>query len=62
LYVKIILNICVFFSYIRLIPNAAVSTYMGTFSDTPENAMDKMYEVNYKGVFFLIKEALPYLK
>ncbi|EGR28600.1 hypothetical protein IMG5_172120 [Ichthyophthirius multifiliis] len=45
-----------------LIPNAAVSLYMGTFTDTPEKAMDKMYEVNYKGVLFLIKEALPYMK
>jgi len=24
--------------------------------------MDKMYEINYKGVFFLIQEAIPHMK
>jgi dehydrogenase/reductase SDR family member 4 len=44
-----------------LIPNAAVSTHFGTFLDTPETAMDKMFEINFKGVFLLIKEALPFM-
>jgi len=42
-----------------LVPNAAVSTHFGTFMDTSEAAMDKMWEVNVKGVFLLCKEALP---
>lgn len=45
-----------------IIPNAAVSTYMGSFLETPEAAMDKMYEINYKGVLFLVRDAIPYMR
>ncbi|EAR87988.2 enoyl-(acyl carrier) reductase (macronuclear) [Tetrahymena thermophila SB210] len=45
-----------------LIPNAAVSTFMGAFTDTPEQAMDKMYEINFKGVLFLVRDALPFMR
>jgi len=45
-----------------LVPNAAVSTHFGSFIETTEVQMDKMYDVNFKSAFFLIKEALPLLK
>ena len=35
---------------------------MGAFSDTPENAMDKMYDINFKGVLFLVRDALPLMR
>lgn len=43
-------------------PNAAVSTHFGSFLDTDEKQMDKMFEVNVKGVFTLIKEAFPHME
>lgn len=45
-----------------LIPNAAISPYMGKFLNTPEKAIDSMYKVNFKGAFFLIKEAIPFMQ
>jgi len=45
-----------------LINNAAVSTYMGPITDTPEAAYDKMLETNVKAAFYLVQEALPHLK
>ncbi len=30
--------------------------------DTPEAAMDKMYDINFKSAFYLAQEAIPYLK
>ena len=45
-----------------LVPNAAVSTFFGDQFDIPEKAMDKMYEINIKSTFFLIKEALPLMR
>ncbi len=38
------------------------STHFGNFLDTSDKDMDKMFDVNYKGVFLLIKEALPFMK
>ena len=45
-----------------LVPNAAVSTFFGDQFDIDEKAMDKMYEINIKSTFFLIKEALPLMR
>lgn len=45
-----------------LVPNAAVSTFFGDQFDIEEKAMDKMYEINIKSTFFLIKEALPLMR
>jgi dehydrogenase/reductase SDR family protein 4 len=42
-----------------LVPNAANSTHFGRFIDTKEVDMDKMFDVNFKSVFLLIKEAIP---
>lgn len=35
---------------------------MGAFSDTPEVAMDKMYDINFKGVLFLVRDSLPLMR
>lgn len=45
-----------------LVPNAAVSTFFGNQFEITEAAMDKMYEINIKSTFFLIKEALPLME
>lgn len=45
-----------------LVPNAAVSTFFGNQFEIPEAAMDKMYEINIKSTFFLIKDAIPLLQ
>ena len=45
-----------------LVPNAAVSTHFGLFIDTPAEAMDKMYEINYKSVHMLVKECIPLME
>lgn len=45
-----------------MVANAAVSTQMGNFLEADEAQFDKMWEVNYKSVFFLIRESLPYLR
>jgi dehydrogenase/reductase SDR family member 4 len=45
-----------------LVPNAAVSTQMGSFVDATDDQIQKMLEINYKSTFFLIQEALPHLK
>lgn len=42
-----------------LVPNVAVSTYFGDQFEINEKQMDKMYEINIKSTFFLIKESLP---
>ena len=45
-----------------LVNNAAVSTNFGLTLDTSEESYDKMLDINVKAPFFLLKEALPYLK
>jgi dehydrogenase/reductase SDR family protein 4 len=45
-----------------LVPNAAVSTFFGDFFEIKEEQMDKMYEVNLKSTFLLVREALGLLK
>lgn len=45
-----------------LVNNAAVSTHFGPTLQTPEDAYDKMLDINVKSAFYLVKEALPHLK
>lgn len=45
-----------------LVNNAAVSTFMGPVTETPEAAYDRMLETNVKASFYLTTEALPHLK
>ena len=45
-----------------LVNNAAVSTHFGPAMQTPEDAYDKMLNINVKSAFYLVKEALPHLK
>ena len=40
-----------------LVANQACSTHFGTQLDITENAYDKLWDLNVKSVFFLIKEA-----
>ena len=40
-----------------LVPNAACSTHFGSQLDISEKAYDKMWNLNVKSTFFLIKEA-----
>lgn len=40
-----------------LVPNAAVSTHVGHSIDMAPEQFDKLFEINLRGVFFLIKEA-----
>lgn len=41
-----------------LIPNAAVSTWFGSLFDINEKQYDKMFDINVKSVFFMVKEYL----
>jgi dehydrogenase/reductase SDR family protein 4 len=45
-----------------LVCNAAISTSLGPSLQITESAYDKMFDVNVKSTFFLIKEALPLLE
>lgn len=45
-----------------LVPNAAVSTHFGSQFEINEKAYDKLWDLNVKSTFFLIKESLPLLK
>ena len=45
-----------------LVPNAAVSTHFGSQFEITEKAYDKLWAVNVKSTFFLIKECLPHLR
>lgn len=45
-----------------LVSNAAVNPYFGPILDTPEDAWDKIFEINVKSTFFLAKETVPYLQ
>ena len=44
-----------------LVPNAACSTHFGTQLDITESAYDKLWDLNVKSTFFLIKECYPLL-
>jgi dehydrogenase/reductase SDR family protein 4 len=44
------------------VPNAAVSTHVGMTLDMTALQFDKMFDVNVRGPFLLIKEALPLLQ
>lgn len=45
-----------------LVSNAAVNPYFGPVLDTPEEAWDKIFDINVKSTFFLAKETVPYLQ
>ncbi|XP_065218764.1 dehydrogenase/reductase SDR family member 4-like [Planococcus citri] len=45
-----------------LICNAAVNPHVGFTADCPEDKWDKIFDVNVKSTFLLIKEVLPHLK
>ncbi|MDP6344460.1 MAG: SDR family oxidoreductase [Alphaproteobacteria bacterium] len=42
-----------------LVPNAAVNPYYGPSAEMPESALDKILEINVKGVFKLCHMVLP---
>jgi len=42
-----------------LVSNAAVSTHFGSTLDTPEASFDKMFDINVKSSFMLVKEVVP---
>ncbi|XP_060575584.1 dehydrogenase/reductase SDR family member 4-like [Ruditapes philippinarum] len=45
-----------------LVSNAAVNPIFGPILDSNEDAWDKIFEVNVKSTFFLIKEVVPYIE
>lgn len=45
-----------------LVSNAAVNPIFGPILDTSEDAWDKIFDVNVKATFFLIKEVVPYME
>ncbi|CAF0836826.1 unnamed protein product [Didymodactylos carnosus] len=45
-----------------LVANAGISPYVGSLLETSESVWDKVFEINVKSTFFLIKEAVPYLE
>jgi dehydrogenase/reductase SDR family protein 4 len=45
-----------------LVNNAGVANYLGATLDTPEGLYEKILEVNVKSAFYMVQEALPYLK
>lgn len=45
-----------------LISNAAVNPVVGSVLDCPEDAWDKIFEVNVKASWLLAKEVVPHLK
>ena len=44
-----------------LVPNAACSTHFGDQLDIKESQYNKLWDLNVKSTFFLIKEAKPML-
>ena len=42
-----------------LVSNAAVNPYFGSMLDCPEDAWDKIFEINVKIAFLLFKESVP---
>ncbi|XP_053402169.1 dehydrogenase/reductase SDR family member 4-like [Mercenaria mercenaria] len=45
-----------------LVSNAAVNPIFGPILNSTEDAWDKIFEVNVKATFFLIKEVVPYME
>lgn len=45
-----------------LVSNAAVNPAVGPVTDCPEAVWDKIFDVNVKSTFLLMKEAVPFLK
>ncbi|CAF2891205.1 unnamed protein product [Rotaria sp. Silwood2] len=45
-----------------LVSNAAISPRVGNILETTESEWEKIFDVNVKSAFFLIKEAIPYLE
>ena len=45
-----------------LVPNAAVSTHFGAQLDISEKAYDKLWDLNVKSTFFLIKETIELIR
>ena len=45
-----------------LVPNAACSTHFGDQLDISEKAYDKLWALNVKSTFFLIKESIEMLR
>lgn len=45
-----------------LVSNAGTNPIMGQVLDTPENAWDKIFDINLKSAFLLTKEVVPYLE
>ena len=43
-------------------PNAAVSTQMGSFLDATDVEIQKMLDINYEATFLLVQEAVPHLR
>jgi dehydrogenase/reductase SDR family protein 4 len=44
-----------------LVSNAAVNPFFGPTLDTPEEAWDKIFEINVKAAFMLTKEIVPHI-
>ncbi|XP_052232957.1 dehydrogenase/reductase SDR family member 4-like isoform X1 [Dreissena polymorpha] len=44
-----------------LVSNAAVNPIFGPILDSTEEAWDKIFDVNVKSTFFLVKEVVPYM-
>ena len=45
-----------------LVPNAAVSPHFGQQLDISERAYDKLWDLNVKSTFFLIKETIELIR
>mmetsp|Transcript_4963 Transcript_4963/g.15148 ORF Transcript_4963/g.15148 Transcript_4963/m.15148 type:complete len:266 (+) Transcript_4963:2193-2990(+) len=45
-----------------LVSNAAINPTMATLTDTEEAVWDKLFEVNVKAAYLLVREALPHLR
>lgn len=45
-----------------LVSNAAISSEFGKFLTAREDKIQEMWDINYKAAFFLVQEALPYLR
>ena len=44
-----------------VVSNAAVNPFTGGILDTPEWAVDKLFDVNVKSVIYLLREAKPHM-
>lgn len=44
-----------------VVSNAAVNPFTGSILDTPEWAVDKLFDVNVKSVIYLLREAKPHM-